>query len=240
MSRPVVHAAVAAACLVAVVVVASVTDIDVRAADALFAAGGWSWPLPHSGWPRWLAYDGAKLAIIVLGLFLAAGVTKQGLLRWTGLTRREAGYLLTCLCLVPIVIALIKYHSGVSCANALVRYGGETPDALGHFAPSRMVSFGLSQGCWPSGHASGGFALLALGYLPRLPGTQRLLWCIGLAVGGTMGAYQILRGAHFPSHVIVTAAMSQLIVCVFAEVILPGRGMGAWPAARNPDSSGSH
>lgn len=227
MSRPVVHAAVAAACLAAVVVVASVTDIDVRAADALFAAGGRSWPLPHSGWPRWLAYDGAKLAIIASGIFLAAGVTKPGLLRWTGLTRREAGYLLTCVCLVPIGIGLIKYHSGVSCANALVRYGGETPDAFGHFTLSRMLSFGQSQGCWPSGHASGGFALFALGFLPRPAMTQRLLWCIGLAAGGMMGAYQVLRGAHFPSHVVVTAAMSQLIACVVAEVMLPGRRTGA-------------
>lgn len=235
MSRTAAHAAVGAACLVAVLAVASATDIDVRAADALFAAGGRSWPLPHSGWPRWLAYDGAKLAVIAFGLFLAAGVVNPGLLRRAGLTRWEAGYLLACLCLVPVVIGLIKYHSGVSCANALLRYGGETADALGHFTPGRLLSPGLSRGCWPSGHASGGFALLALGFLPRPAATRRLLWCIGLAAGATMGAYQILRGAHFPSHVVVTGAMSQLLVCLVAQLMLPEFRMRAWPSMRVPD-----
>lgn len=199
------------------------TFLDLRLADALFAAGNNSWPVPHSGWPRRLAYDGPKLLLAAFGLFLVAGLVWPTLLFRAGLARREAIYLLTSLCAVPLVIGLIKYHSGVSCANELLRYGGSLPDAYGHFTPRRMLASGLSQGCWPSGHASGGFALLALGSLPRTAAARRQLWCIGLVAGSTMGAYQVLRGAHFPSHVIVTAVMAQLLVCVLANLMLPGR-----------------
>lgn len=233
-SRWAAHASVAAALLAIVIVVASSTDIDMRAADALFAAGGGSWPLAHAGWPRWLFYDGAKVALAAFGLFLMAGMAKPPVLHRSGLSRREAGYLLVCLCLVPVVVGLIKYHSGVSCANALLRYGGDVPDVLGHFTPGRMLSLGFSRGCWPSGHASGGFALLALGCLPRRRAAQRLLWCAGLMAGGTMGAYQVLRGAHFPSHVVVTAAISQLLVCLLAGLMLkrtlPGTMSRSWTA----------
>ena len=189
ISRWTVHAGGAAALLAIVIVVASSTDLDMRAADALFAAGGGVWPLAHAGWPRRLFYDGAKAALVAFGLFLMAGVAKPVVLHRSGLSRREAGYLLVCLCLVPVVVGLIKYHSGVSCANALLRYGGDVPDVLGHFTPGRMLSLGFSRGCWPSGHASGGFALLALGCLPRRPAARRLLWCVGLMAGGMMGAY---------------------------------------------------
>lgn len=221
--RPAACAAPAAAFLVAVIVIATSTDIDTRITDALYAAGGGHWPVPHSGWPRRLTYDGAKGVLAMFGLFLIAGVAYPALLRRTGLVRREAGYLLACLCLVPLVIGLIKYHSGVGCANALLRYGGNLPDALGHFTLGRLLSSPLSRGCWPSGHASGGFALLGLGFLPRTAAKRRLLWCIGFAAGGTMGAYQVLRGAHFPSHVLVTAALSQLAACALAELMLRER-----------------
>lgn len=216
-------AATAALLLAVVVVIAASTDLDIRVADALFAANNHSWPVPHSGWPRRLAYDGIKLLLLAFGTFLLAGLAQPALLQRARLTRQESVYLLTCLCVVPLVVALVKYHSGVGCANELLRYGGGLPDALGHFTPRRMLSLGLSRGCWPSGHASGGFALLALGFLPRAAATRRRLWCIGLAAGSTMGAYQVLRGAHFPSHVIVTAAISQLLVCALARLMLPER-----------------
>ena len=61
--------------------------------------------------------------------------------------------------------------------------------------------------CFPAGHASGGFALLALGWL-----SDRRAWRIagtgtGLAAGSVMAAYQMAKGAHFLSHSLATLAL---------------------------------
>jgi len=207
----------AACCvLVPVVVISLGTHIDVRISDRIFAAGGGAWPVPHSGWMRHVAYDGAKRALVIFALFLLAGAWKPALLQPIGLARREAIFVLACLVLVPSLISLVKYHSGVYCAADLARYGGAMPDSSGRFVLSRLFAVDPPHGCWPSGHASGGFALLAFGALPRSAATRRSLWCMGLAIGSTMGAYQVLRGAHFLSHILITALVAQAVVCALA------------------------
>jgi len=46
--------------LAAVIGIAMTTAVDVRISDAIFAAGGGAWPLPHAGWTRALGYEGPK------------------------------------------------------------------------------------------------------------------------------------------------------------------------------------
>lgn len=234
MSRRVCLAAGAA--LAAVLVLAIGTAVDFRISDAVFATGGTSWPVPHSGPVRMLFYEGAKYALVAFAACLIAGLGIPPLRRRLHLERREALFVLACLVIVPAVIALIKYHSGVVCASELARYGGRLPDAAGHFTFAKPFAGGRTPGCWPSGHASGGFALFALGALARPACVKRRLWMIGLAAGTAMGAYQVLRGAHFVSHILVTALLAQLLVCVLARVMLPGEGAGAWanPRAGTP------
>jgi membrane-associated PAP2 superfamily phosphatase len=78
-------------------------------------------------------------------------------------------------------------------------------------------------GCWPSGHASGGFALLCLGWLGRRRVAQRWLLVPGIVAGFTMGTYQIARGAHFASHVLVTGLISVLLIQLIAAASRIGR-----------------
>ena len=140
------------------------------------------------------------------------------LLSRIGLERRDAAFLFVCLALVPAFVGLIKFNSGTVCASELVRYGGTEPDEMGRVVFSRMFKAGGESGCWPSGHASGGFALLALGFLPGPASRRRALWLAGVAVGSVMGAYQVARGAHFASHIVITALMAQFLICVLASL----------------------
>jgi membrane-associated PAP2 superfamily phosphatase len=208
--------------LIAVMVVANATGLDVALSDALYDAASGRWPVAHSGWLRAVAYDGAKYALGVTALALVAGLLRPAWLRRIGMVRPEAAFLLICLIAVPVVVAAIKYSSGVACAAELTRYGGAYPDDAGHFGPAALAGTYAARGCWPSGHASGGFALLALGLLDRPAPTRHLLWATGAAVGTLMGAYQIARGAHFVSHVVVTGLIAQLLVCAVALL------MGRW------------
>jgi len=226
--------ALTALLLAAVVGVAMTTAMDVRISDALFAAGGGAWPLPHAGWTRALGYEGPKYAVIAFALVLIAGLVRPNLLRSIRLERREAAYLLVCLALVPATIGALRAESGIACASQLVRYGGELPDWLGHFMVSKLLADNGLHGCFPSGHASGGFALLALGMLDRKPAVRRGLWLFALLYGSWMGAYQLLRGAHFLSHVLASALIAQLVVSVLAAFMLDTRSMALTRQASLP------
>ena len=219
--------------LVAVVWVSMATTVDIRITDAIYAAGGGAWLLPHTGWTRAIGYEGPKYAVIAFALLLIAGLLRPGLLYRLRLRPREAAYLLACLALVPAAIGALRSQSGIACANQLLRYGGTVPDWLGHFRVATLLTDTGLHGCFPSGHASGGYALLSLGMLDREPATRRGLWLLALLYGSWMGAYQLLRGAHFVSHVLASALIAQLIVCVMARYMLPERGLR--PSRRLPN-----
>jgi len=93
----------------------------------------------------------------------------------------------------------LKEVSAHACPWDLAMYGGHAQ----WFPLFSHVAAGTELGrCWPGGHASGGFAIIA-GYFalrtrhPRW--ARRLLW-LGLAMGTLMGGVQMVRGAHFLSH----------------------------------------
>lgn len=189
------------------------TGTDLWLADRWFAleGGHWSWR------NHWVTYDlihhhgkqvviGTALSVSVL---LVLGHLVPGLRRW----RSPAAYLLTCLLLLPALIAFSKHFSQVPCPWDLARYGSELPYRHNLAYP---LAFGQAGHCFPSGHASGGFALLAM-YFAALGNTVRpcVFLAPGLLLGGTFALGQQARGAHFLSHDLWT-----LSLCWFGALLL--------------------
>lgn len=96
---------------------------------------------------------------------------------------------------------------------------GGVADAEGHFGFSKFFVAGQAHGCWPSGHVSGDFALLALGMLDRRPIAPLRMCLYAAGLGTAIGAYQIARDAHFVSHGPITALIAQTPVCLLAVVL---------------------
>jgi membrane-associated PAP2 superfamily phosphatase len=98
-------------------------------------------------------------------------------------------------------VAILKYDSMHACPWDLTIYGGDSP----FFDLFKNPPAGTkSGGCFPAGHPSGGFALIAFyfafrRYRARFAGA--MLW-LGILMGLAMGLVQIIRGAHFLSHVL--------------------------------------
>lgn len=98
-----------------------------------------------------------------------------------------------------LTVGVLKATSHHSCPWDLMEYGGkaisyplfgQVPDGSG---PGR---------CFPGGHASSGFAVMALFFLFYRE-RPTLAWCClaaGAALGLIMGYGQVMRGAHFFSH----------------------------------------
>jgi membrane-associated PAP2 superfamily phosphatase len=126
--------------------------------------------------------------------------------------RRVLLFLSLALTLAPATVSLLKSASPRSCPYDLVEYGGHAP-RLGLLEAAPPGAF--PGRCFPSGHASAGFCLLAFYFAGRALGSQGLmragLWG-GLAAGMLFGFARIAQGAHFLSHNLWSALVCWLVI----------------------------
>lgn len=98
-----------------------------------------------------------------------------------------------------VLVSALKYKSGVSCPWDLQQFGG-TAVLENRWS---WQSDGGPGRCFPSGHVSAAFSLLALPYALRgshPKAAQRALLAV-LALAAVMSITQVVRGAHLLSHV---------------------------------------
>jgi len=148
-------------------------------------------PWQHNRWLDLLNHRILKDAIIAGSVLL--------LLR--GLYLREGRRILVALLAGcgPLVVGILKAHSAHSCPWDLALFGGKAAT----FALLDAVPANSGPGqCFPGGHASSGFALMALFFLwwPERPRCALLALAGGIVLGLLMGYGQVMRGAHFFSH----------------------------------------
>lgn len=112
------------------------------------------------------------------------------------------------------LVSLIKRHSATSCPWSLAEFGGGVAQYVPHWV------LGITDkgpgGCFPSGHAATAFAFLATWFMLRdvAPAcARRWLWATLLA-GVLLGAVQVVRGAHYPSHSMWTAWLCWIVAAV--------------------------
>lgn len=169
-------------------------------ADAVYHAQGSHWQLRSAWFTGGLIHRGGKwlsalAALWAIGAAIAAWRSKGGSRssqRWP-LTMLAASVVLS-----TALVSRLKHLTGMDCPWDLSRYGGHQP-YYGLFESRQGLT---ASGCFPAGHASAGYAWLALYFFAiavkpqwRLPALA-----LGLAAGLVFGVAQQLRGAHFVSH----------------------------------------
>jgi membrane-associated PAP2 superfamily phosphatase len=99
------------------------------------------------------------------------------------------------------VVSVFKHYSVHGCPWDIVLYGGSLPLLDLFTSPPAGTEAGA---CFPAGHPSGGFALMAFyfAFMHSKPRFSVLMLWIGLFMGLLMGLVQVVRGAHFLSHVL--------------------------------------
>lgn len=200
------------------------TSLDLRVQDRFydFAAGAWRVD-EDAFWPRLFFYTGPKAMIIALAVGLI--VLAAGPASWRGrfaalrhARRADLWVVVATLATAPALIALGKATTNVFCPRDIRRYGGEMPYVKvleSYPAGDRPARRGRG---FPAGHASGGFALLSLAGLAGTARGRRSGVAVGLAVGSAMGGYQMLNGAHYLSHTVVTAIVCWIIFILWRRV----------------------
>ena len=159
---------------------------------------------------RWLMYYGPKYAIAAFGVGLLA-ILAGSVFSVMACDRRALLFVVVCLALVPALAAFLKYLTGIHCPYSLGLFGGQH-DFKGIWG--FVLPDGIKRGaCFPAGHPSGGFALIALAYVMK---RKRIALTVALATGSVMSFYQMARGAHFISHCLATLLLSIVVIdCVY-------------------------
>lgn len=201
------------------------TGGDLWLADHLYALEGGRWALQHAWLTEELVHRWGKRLDILAWLAMAG--TRVVLARdprgrpW----RRPLDYLLVATVAGPLMVSWLKSWTAVDCPWDLVRYGGSHPYL--ELLQPRPAGHGPGQ-CFPAGHASAGYGWLALFFgLGAL--NRRWGWIglgIALGVGLVFGISQQLRGAHFLSHDVASAAVCWAVAWVCARLMLPPQPAG--------------
>ncbi|MGN7724675.1 phosphatase PAP2 family protein [Luteimonas sp. 22616] len=183
-------------------------------AGHLYLWEGGHWALKDNPVTSTLIHQGGKRLSALAWL----GVVACALIAW----RRPAWrtwckpllYLALAVLLSTSIVAWMKSWTHVDCPWDLVGFGGTRSyhDLLAalpaHAPPGR---------CFPAGHASAGYAWLALFFFlgDTRPSLRWKGFAVGLGAGVVFGIAQQLRGAHFASHDLWT-----LMLCWLVAVLL--------------------
>tara|TARA_R110002126_G_scaffold75469_27_gene188443 strand:- start:11256 stop:11933 length:678 start_codon:yes stop_codon:yes gene_type:complete len=108
-----------------------------------------------------------------------------------------------------ILVAYLKAITNIACPWDLTMFGGTEP--YFHLLQNRPSYLPYNQ-CFPAGHASVGYAWVALFYFFKKikPQWQYIGLATGLLLGMIFGLAQQLRGAHFLSHDLTTLTLCLL------------------------------
>ena len=172
-----------------------VLEYDTRLDDAVtrlfYSDALQAFPLQNSVWLDWLNHRLAKYAVAVSVLWLL----------YSSLRRRDSRRAFTAgmMMLATAAVSSLKARSAHSCPWDMAAYGGSAE----HFPTLAVTPLNAGPGhCFPGGHASAGFALMALYFYWQTshPGRARMALWGGVLAGMLMGLGQVARGAHFLSH----------------------------------------
>jgi membrane-associated PAP2 superfamily phosphatase len=212
---------VALLCLGAVFALFEFTDLDLKLQDHFYNFETKRWVVDEKE-PvgRLIFYNGPKALIWVVALaVLTVAVGPVAWRKKLDVDRRGLWLAVLVIATVPALAGLGKKYTNIFCPSEIRRYGGDVAYAKlcdSYPAGDRPLRRG---GCFPAGHASGGFALLGLIAVRRTRRWRNTVIALALGLGWIMGTYQMLKGAHYLSHTLTTMLVAWIVVLIWRRVL---------------------
>ena len=220
--------------LTAVIVLFEFSSLDIFIQDFFYKPEFHCWILGRNQHLlRLLFYSGAKSLLIMFGitcvLMFGLSFTVKRIRPW----RSQSLLLILSLTLIPLFINSLKAATNIYVPHKIERYGGNMPYVkLFESYPDNFCPKRRGRG-WPAGHASGGFALMALYFTGSRKRTRKLGLAVGISTGWITGLYQMICGQHYLSHTIISMQIAWIIILLIRETqiyttcFIQKRGAGA-------------
>lgn len=191
------------------------TRLDASLIQPFYDAHALVFPLKNDSFLENVMHKGLRNLMIVISLIML-GLWIFGLKIWSPVSKnlndihwlkvyhRQYLWIFVAMVISTSAISVLKHLSIHSCPWDIMAYGGKEPwiPLFGN------LPIGAKSGhCFPGGHASGGFALIAIyfGFRDSFPKLAKAGLIFGMVFGFAMGWGQMMRGAHFMSHNLWTA-----------------------------------
>lgn len=183
--------------------------LDDQVANWFYDVAARHFPLRHAWFTETVMHDVARFMMQLIGaalLLTAASFFFNGLAAWF----RPLLFVSLSMMLSVVLFNLGKHFSATDCPWDLVRYGGTRPYTHLFAAKPAVVPAGH---CFPGGHSSAGFAFFAPYFAARRVGWAYYRWLLlpPMVLGLAFAVTQWSRGAHFPSHDLVTAYVCWMV-----------------------------
>ncbi len=164
----------------------------------------------HSYWLENILHDKAKQLVILFAAIAVAGFMLGLIFSRFRDWRRPLGYLVLAMSLSTAMVTPLKTLTAVQCPWSLSEFGGKQSYSPLLGARPATTSPGR---CWPGGHASAGFSLLALYFVlrDRRPRAARIALSVALGLGSVFSLGRMMQGAHFLSHNVWTLLLDWII-----------------------------
>ncbi len=206
------------ATLIFISVIIEITGLDQALADFIYQSEGNQWYFKNEWVTAVLIHKGGKYFSIALlfsvVMLLLLSYISPLLAAW----KHRLQYLSVATISGSLIVSVGKIFTNISCPWDFSRYGG-TQEYL-----SLIEQLWVRNGsqCFPAGHASAGFAWVAL-YFVGLYSKSFWRWpalFFSLSLGIVFGISQQLRGAHFLSHDIWSLGICWMVSLICYEVML--------------------
>ncbi len=180
-------------------------------------AGTQGFALKHGWLTETVLHRGGKLFYYLAFTVLAVNCYRPFFPKLWVPRKTQLWWFLTMLICIA-AISILKYYSVSSCPWDLAMFGG-TAKHLSHWAI--FSADGGPGRCFPSGHVSGAFSLLAVSFALRPVSPRAARWALifVLLIGAILGAGQVARGAHFVSHVLYSGMICWVICLISAHLL---------------------
>jgi len=198
--------------VVALLLALETTNVDRIVESRYFDPASGTFPLRHDWFLEVVLHYWTKLLVALVALVAFAGFLLSFVLRPLAPGRRTYLFVAAAIAASTLTVSALKLVSYRHCPWDFADYGGVVPYTrlLEPTPPSVRPG-----NCFPAGHASTGFALLAFYFVGRVRGDRRLAragLALGLVAGLGLGYGRMLQGAHFASHVLWSGVVCWFVI----------------------------
>ena len=212
------HILITAFLLIAVIALFQFSNLDIFVQNFFYNFETKNWIIDKDE-PilKFFFYDGIKNLLILFAVAIFFSLIFLRKRKFVQEYKKGLIIVLLAAILVPSIVGSLKAISNTPCPCNIVHFNGTYPEIKAFDSyPKDFIQTSKAK-CWPAGHASGGFALMALFFLFKTPKNQKRALVVALVIAWSMGLYKMLLGDHFLSHTIITMIMAWLIILIIVK-----------------------